>query len=132
MHTSISCAYLSQFFPGLYIHILCRSTRVSNQLGAGEPRLARLAVGVALCIVVTEGFVTGAIMILGRKVWGYCYSSEKEVISYVGQMLILVAVSHFFDGLQSVLSGSFPFCLIACLIEPFLTEFSSFEFIASS
>nr|XP_004296419.2 PREDICTED: MATE efflux family protein 5-like [Fragaria vesca subsp. vesca] len=81
------------------------STRVSNQLGAGEPRLARLAVGVALCIVVTEGFVTGAIMILGRKVWGYCYSSEKEVISYVGQMLILVAVSHFFDGLQSVLSG---------------------------
>ncbi|XP_061991490.1 protein DETOXIFICATION 16-like isoform X4 [Rosa rugosa] len=81
------------------------STRVSNQLGAGQPRLARLAVGVALCIVVTEGIVAAAILILGRKVWGYCYSSEKEVVSYVGQMLILVAVSHFFDGLQSVLSG---------------------------
>ncbi|KAM5553958.1 protein DETOXIFICATION 16-like [Rosa sericea] len=81
------------------------STRVSNQLGAGQPRLARLAVGVALCIVVTEGIVAAAILILGRKVWGYCYSSEKEVVSYVGQMLILVAISHFFDGLQSVLSG---------------------------
>ncbi|XP_061994135.1 protein DETOXIFICATION 16-like isoform X2 [Rosa rugosa] len=36
------------------------STRVSNQLGAGQPRLARLAVGVALCIVVTEGIIRGS------------------------------------------------------------------------
>ncbi|PRQ20021.1 putative multi antimicrobial extrusion protein [Rosa chinensis] len=33
------------------------STRVSNQLSAGQPRLASLAVGVALCIVVTDGIV---------------------------------------------------------------------------
>ncbi|KAM5553936.1 protein DETOXIFICATION 16 [Rosa sericea] len=81
------------------------STRVSNQLGAGQPRLARLAVGVSLCIVVAEGVVVAAVLILGRTVWGYCYSSEEEVVKYVGQMLILLAVSHFFDGLQSVLSG---------------------------
>jgi MATE family multidrug resistance protein len=44
-------------------------------------------------------------MILCRKVWGYCYSSEKEVVNYAGEMLIYVAVSHFVDGPQSVLSG---------------------------
>ncbi|XP_008223667.1 PREDICTED: protein DETOXIFICATION 16-like isoform X1 [Prunus mume] len=81
------------------------STRVSNQLGAGQPRLAVLAVRVALSIVIFEGILIGTVLILGRKVWGNCYSSEMEVVNYVGEMLILVAISHFFDGLQSVLSG---------------------------
>ncbi|XP_008223668.1 PREDICTED: protein DETOXIFICATION 16-like [Prunus mume] len=81
------------------------STRVSNQLGAGQPRLAVLAVRVALSIVILEGILIGTVLILGRKVWGYCYSKEIEVVNYVGEMLILVAISHFFDGLQSVLSG---------------------------
>ncbi|ONI27492.1 hypothetical protein PRUPE_1G090100 [Prunus persica] len=81
------------------------STRVSNLLGAGQPRLAVLAVRVALSIVILEGILIGTVLILGRKVWGYCYSSEMEVVNYVGEMLILVAISHFFDGLQSVLSG---------------------------
>lgn len=78
-------------------------------MGASQPRLAILAVRVALSIVVIEGFLIGAVLILGRKVWGYCYSNETEVVNYVGEMLILVAVSHFFDGIQSVLSGLFRF-----------------------
>ncbi|PRQ37514.1 putative multi antimicrobial extrusion protein [Rosa chinensis] len=81
------------------------STRVSNQLGAGQPRLARLAACVSLCLVVIEGIVVAAVMILGRKVWGYCYSNEKQVVNYVSEMLIFVAISHFVDGPQSVLSG---------------------------
>ncbi|RXH83577.1 hypothetical protein DVH24_005830 [Malus domestica] len=98
---------LSGFLPNpkLETSVLSISTRVSNQLGASQPRLAILAVRVALSIVVIEGFLVGAVLILGRKVWGYCYSNETEVVNYVGEMLILVAVSHFFDGLQSVLSG---------------------------
>lgn len=81
------------------------STRVSNLLGAGQPRLARLAACVALCLVVIEGIIVAAVMILCRKFWGYCYTSEKEVVNYAGEMLIYVAVSHFVDGPQSVLSG---------------------------
>ncbi|PQM41691.1 protein DETOXIFICATION 16-like isoform X1 [Prunus yedoensis var. nudiflora] len=81
------------------------STRVSNELGAGKPQLARLAVCVTLSMVVTEGIVVVAVMILGRKVWGYCYTSDKEVVEYVGEILLWVAIAHFFDGIQSVLSG---------------------------
>ncbi|XP_048228119.1 protein DETOXIFICATION 16 [Ricinus communis] len=81
------------------------STRVSNELGAGQPRAARLAVRVAIFVVATEATVVAFTMILGRKVWGYFYSTEERVVKYVGQMLILVAISHVLDGIQSVLSG---------------------------
>lgn len=56
-------------------------------------------------MVATEGILAATIMIVGRNVWGYCYSKEEEVVRYVAEMLILIAVSHFFDGLQSVFSG---------------------------
>ncbi|GAB4853592.1 Protein DETOXIFICATION 16 [Ancistrocladus abbreviatus] len=82
------------------------STRVSNELGAGQPRAARLAVCVALCMVATEGILAASIMILGRKIWGYSYSKEEKVVKYVGEMLVLIAGSHFIDGIQSVLSGT--------------------------
>ncbi|BBN67956.1 MATE efflux family protein [Prunus dulcis] len=98
---------LSGFLPNpkLETSALSISTRVSNQLGAGQPRMVCIAICVALSIVVTEGIVAAAVMILARNDWGYCYSSEKEVVKYVGEMLIFVALSHFFDGPQSVLSG---------------------------
>lgn len=82
------------------------SIRVSNELGAGRPQAARLAVRVALSLVATEGTLVGTALILGRNVWGYCYSQVEEVLRYVGEILLLVAISHFFDGLQSVLSGA--------------------------
>ncbi|KAM3336815.1 protein DETOXIFICATION 16-like isoform X1 [Capsicum galapagoense] len=68
------------------------SIRVSNELGAGRPQAARLAATIVLISVC--------------KLWGYCYSTEEEVVSYVAQMLVLLEVSHFFDGIQSVLSGT--------------------------
>lgn len=81
------------------------SIRVSNELGAGRAKIARLAVCAALFMVVIEGIIAATAMTLGHHVWGYCYSSEERVVKYVGQMLMLISVSHFFDGIQSVLSG---------------------------
>ncbi|KAK2987807.1 hypothetical protein RJ640_024434 [Escallonia rubra] len=86
------------------------SIRVSNELGAGRPKMARLAVCVAIVLVASEGVSVAAIMILGRKLWGYCYSREEQVVKYVAQMLILVAGSHILDGIQSVLSGAVRGC----------------------
>ncbi|XP_059636265.1 protein DETOXIFICATION 16-like [Cornus florida] len=82
------------------------SIRVSNELGAGRPQAARLAVGVAILMVATESILVAGIMILGRKMWGYCYSKEEKVVKYVAQMLLLVAASHVLDGIQAVLSGT--------------------------
>ena len=95
------------FFPCSLLLPLSVSVRVSNELGAGRPQVARLAVCVSLSMVVTEGILAATVMILGRRVWGYCYSKEEQVVKYVGEMLVLITVSHFFDGIQSLLSGSF-------------------------
>lgn len=80
-------------------------------MGAGRDKVALSAVCVALFMVVTEGIIAATTMTLGHRVWGYCYSSDARVVKYVGQMLLLISVSHFFDGIQSVLSGSIVFLL---------------------
>ncbi|KAL4654578.1 hypothetical protein ACB092_01G389600 [Castanea dentata] len=92
--------------PKLETSVMSISIRVSNELGSGRPQTALLAVRVALSMVAIEGVLVGTTLILGRNVWGYSYSKEEEVARYVGEMLLLVAISHIFDGLQSVLSGA--------------------------
>ncbi|KAI3844286.1 hypothetical protein MKW92_023033 [Papaver armeniacum] len=82
------------------------STRVSNELGAGHPDAARLAVQVVIVLAATEGILIGIIMILIRHIWGSAYSNEKEVVDYVAVMMPILAVSNFIGGLQVVLSGT--------------------------
>ncbi|XWS52164.1 hypothetical protein CRYUN_Cryun11dG0043500 [Craigia yunnanensis] len=53
------------------------STRASNELGAGRPRAASLAVCVTVFMVATEGILSGTVMILSRKFWGYFYSKDE-------------------------------------------------------
>ncbi|KAB1212442.1 MATE efflux family protein 6 [Morella rubra] len=82
------------------------STRVSNELGAGRPESARLAVRVVLVMAITEGILVGSVLILIRNIWGYAYSDEIEVVRYVAIMMPILAISNFLDGLQCVLSGT--------------------------
>lgn len=82
------------------------STRVSNELGAGRPKAARLALFVMGAISISEGLLVGVITILVRHVWGRLYSNEEEVVRYVAKMMFLLAVSDFLDGFQCALSGA--------------------------
>lgn len=83
------------------------STRVSNELGGRRAKAAILAGFVALGTVCTEGIIAAIILISFRTIWGYCYSTDPTVVAYVAQMLILLAILHFFDGIQSVFAGNF-------------------------
>ncbi|KAM0020977.1 putative multi antimicrobial extrusion protein [Helianthus debilis subsp. tardiflorus] len=82
------------------------SVRVSNELGAGQEQAAHLAIRVSMFSVVTEGILVALTLILGRKLWGYCYSNEEEVVSYIAQMMLILAGSHVVEGIQTVLSGA--------------------------
>ncbi|XP_021909654.1 protein DETOXIFICATION 16-like [Carica papaya] len=82
------------------------STRVSNELGAGHPVAARLAVCVVLMIAIAEGSLVASVLILIKDFWGYAYSSEIQVVKRVAAMTPILAVSNFVDALQSVLSGT--------------------------
>lgn len=81
------------------------STRASNELGAGNPQAASLAVRVVLLLAIAEGIIVVSLMISLRKVWGHLYSNETEVITHVAAMMPILAASSFLDGIQSVLSG---------------------------
>uniref|UniRef100_A0A0E0EWT8 Protein DETOXIFICATION n=1 Tax=Oryza meridionalis TaxID=40149 RepID=A0A0E0EWT8_9ORYZ len=86
------------------------STRVSNELGGGHPRAARMAARVATAMTVLVCLVLVIAMILLRDVWGYAYSSEEEVVAYIASMLPILAVSFFVDGINGALSGVLTGC----------------------
>lgn len=77
---------------------------MSNELGAGHPRAARLATRVVVLLALAVGVSEGLLMVLVLHLWGYTYGDE-EVVRYTARMMPLIAVSIVFDGLQSVLSG---------------------------
>lgn len=81
------------------------STRVSNELGAGNPKVAKLAVRVVMSIAIVESIIVGSVLIMIRKFWGSAYSSDPKVVTYVASMLPILALGHCLDSFQSVLSG---------------------------
>ncbi|KAI6677101.1 hypothetical protein NL676_037897 [Syzygium grande] len=81
------------------------STRVSNELGAGNPAAARLSVYATLFLTITETSIVSTILFIIRRVFGYTFSNEQEVVDYVTQMAPLVCLSVILDSLQGVLSG---------------------------
>ncbi|KAF3443464.1 hypothetical protein FNV43_RR13146 [Rhamnella rubrinervis] len=81
------------------------STRVSNELGAGNPQAARVAVLVAMLLAVIEAVIVSTTLFCCRHVLGYAYSNEKQVVDYIAVMTPLICLSVFMDSLQAVLSG---------------------------
>ncbi|XP_028121806.1 protein DETOXIFICATION 12-like [Camellia sinensis] len=86
------------------------STRVSNELGAGNPQGARVAVFAVMFLAVMEPTIVSTTLFATRHVFGYIFSNEKEVVDYVTAMAPLVCFSTIMDGFQGVLAG-----YISCL-----------------
>ncbi|WJX82598.1 hypothetical protein P8452_65337 [Trifolium repens] len=81
------------------------STRVSNELGAGNPRAAKGAVRVVVVIGIAEAVIVSALFLCLRNVLGNAYSNDKEVVDYVTDMVPLLCVSVSADSIICALSG---------------------------
>lgn len=81
------------------------STRVANELGAGNPDGARSAVRVVLSMAGIDAVVVSGSLLAARRLVGIAYSSEEEVISAVAAMVPLVCITAITDCLQGILSG---------------------------
>lgn len=81
------------------------STRVANELGAGNLEGARLATRAAMFLAVTETSTETTTLYACRHVFGYIFSNEKDVIDYVVTMAPLVCLSLVLDSFQGVLTG---------------------------
>uniref|UniRef100_A0A0E0JJB1 Protein DETOXIFICATION n=1 Tax=Oryza punctata TaxID=4537 RepID=A0A0E0JJB1_ORYPU len=81
------------------------SVRVSNELGAGNPKGARLVVGVALSVILCSAVLVSVTLLALRHFIGIAFSNEEEVINYVTRMVPVLSISVITDSLQGVLSG---------------------------
>lgn len=81
------------------------STRVSNELGAGNPQAARLVVVASMFLTVSGSVIIGSTVFASRSVFGYIFSNEKEVVDYVTSISPLICLSVIADSLHGVLSG---------------------------
>jgi hypothetical protein len=89
----------------LTLSSLTYSTRVSNELGAGNPRAASLAVYVVMSMSVFQATIVSSILLALRFKWGWMFTNEAEVVHYVGTIMPFLACIALLDGIQGVLSG---------------------------
>ncbi|CAN8305137.1 unnamed protein product [Cochlearia groenlandica] len=81
------------------------STRISNELGAGNCREAHMVVYASMSLALMEALVVSTTLLVCRDVFGYIFSSDGETVAYVARMAPLVSITIILDGFQGVLSG---------------------------
>uniref|UniRef100_A0A3Q7EZP3 Protein DETOXIFICATION n=1 Tax=Solanum lycopersicum TaxID=4081 RepID=A0A3Q7EZP3_SOLLC len=98
---------LSGLFPNpmLETSVLSICTRISNELGAGRPQAAKIALAAVIVLSATEFVLASITLFVVRNVWGYAFSYEKEVVTYVAEITPILCISIIMDGIQAVLSG---------------------------
>ncbi|KAE9600713.1 hypothetical protein Lal_00045761 [Lupinus albus] len=81
------------------------SVRVSNELGAKNPRSASFAVVVVTVISFIISVIAAIIVLLIRDVISYLFTEGEEVAAAVSDLCPLLALSLILNGIQPVLSG---------------------------
>ncbi|KAH7293770.1 hypothetical protein KP509_28G041500 [Ceratopteris richardii] len=81
------------------------STRVSNELGAGQAKTAHNAVLVATLLTETQALLVSIFLLSCHNVLGYVFSGGRDVIKTFADLLQLLALSSFLDSNQALLSG---------------------------
>ncbi|KAF3498403.1 hypothetical protein DY000_02057635 [Brassica cretica] len=69
------------------------STRISNELGAGNYRAAHIVVYAATSFAVMESVVVSLCLLLGRNIFGYVFSSDKATVDYVAKFIVNICAS---------------------------------------
>ncbi|KAL2457541.1 MATE efflux family protein [Forsythia ovata] len=82
------------------------STRISNELGAGKPQAAQVALYAVLILSTVEFVMASTAIFIYRRILGYAFSDEKEVVIYVKEMTPLLSLSIIMDSLQAIFSGA--------------------------
>ncbi|XP_015089696.1 protein DETOXIFICATION 18-like [Solanum pennellii] len=81
------------------------STRVSNEIGAGNIRKAKQAMAVTLKLAIVAALIVDLALGFGHNAWAGLFSDEAEIIRKFASMTPLLLVSFLFDFIQGILSG---------------------------
>ncbi|KAA8524107.1 hypothetical protein F0562_010462 [Nyssa sinensis] len=102
---SICMNYLNwdmQFMLGL---AAAASVRVSNELGAGHPMIAKFSVVVVNTTSILISIVLSAIILIFRVGLTKLFTSDSQVTQAVSNLTPLLALSVFLNGIRPILSG---------------------------
>ncbi|XP_052206439.1 protein DETOXIFICATION 41-like [Diospyros lotus] len=102
---SVCMNYLNwdmQFMLGL---AAAASVRVSNELGAGHPMVAKFSVVIVSGTSIAISIVFSAIVLIFKVGLSKLFTSDSEVIEAVSSLTPLLAISVFLNGIQPILSG---------------------------
>ncbi|XP_048441679.1 protein DETOXIFICATION 19 isoform X2 [Pyrus x bretschneideri] len=80
-------------------------TRVSNELGAGNPEKAKNAMAVTLKLSILLALIVDLALAFGHNVWAGAFSDSSVIIKLFASMTPLLAISIIADSFQCVLSG---------------------------
>ncbi|XP_042521343.1 protein DETOXIFICATION 48-like [Macadamia integrifolia] len=78
------------------------STSVSNELGANLPWKARRVMFVALSLSAVMGFLSMAIAMGVRSIWGKMFSRDKEVLELTRTVLPIIGLCELFNCPQTM------------------------------
>ena len=90
----------------IFYQLAFASVRVSNELGAGHPRVAKFSVFVVNGTSILISIVFSAIVLIFRVELSQAFTSDSEVIEAVSDLTPLLAISVFLNGIQPILSGN--------------------------
>ncbi|XP_050236910.1 protein DETOXIFICATION 41 isoform X2 [Mercurialis annua] len=81
------------------------SVRVSNELGAGHPKVAKFSVFVVNGTTILISITFSAIVLIFRVGLTRLFTTDSVVIEAVSNLTPLLAISIFLNGVQPILSG---------------------------
>ncbi|CAI8586740.1 unnamed protein product [Vicia faba] len=81
------------------------SVRISNELGAAHPRVAKFSVYVVNGNSILISIVLSAIILIFRVGLSKLFTSDAEVIDEVSDLTSLLCISVLLNGIQPILSG---------------------------
>ncbi|XP_034212811.1 protein DETOXIFICATION 18-like [Prunus dulcis] len=81
------------------------STRVSNELGAGNPDKAKKAMAVTLKLSTLLALVLVLALAVGHNIWAGFFSDSHTIAEQFASMVPLLVISIIVDSVQGVLSG---------------------------
>ncbi|XP_020271382.1 protein DETOXIFICATION 18-like [Asparagus officinalis] len=81
------------------------STRVSNEMGAGNTRKAKNAVSVTLKLSCFLAFSVLLLLAFGHNLWARFFTFNPSIVQEFASMTPLLAASILLDSAQGVLSG---------------------------
>ncbi|KAJ3678586.1 hypothetical protein LUZ60_002389 [Juncus effusus] len=83
----------------------CASTRVSNELGAGNSGRASTSALVSVISAILAGILGSSVMIMSRHKWGYLFTHDSKIIQNVSKMMLIMSILEVVNFPLAVCGG---------------------------